>query len=92
MNRVLLEPGEANVPHNHPQSEDTIFILEGRGVAVDLTHNEEHHLEPGMIVHVPAGVQHVVKASSDSSLLSVGGPAPPDFDLLRACRLSWEDE
>jgi hypothetical protein len=31
MNYVVLEPGEANVPHIHTLSEDTIFILEGRG-------------------------------------------------------------
>src|SRR6267154_4668181 len=31
MNYVRLEPGEANKPHVHTLSEDTIFILEGEG-------------------------------------------------------------
>ena len=38
MNFVRLAPGEANVPHVHPESEDTIYILEGRGTVSDFDH------------------------------------------------------
>lgn len=82
MNYVVLEPGEANVPHAHADSEDTIFILEGSGTVHDLTSDVKLEIRAGQAVHVPAGVVHAVLADSDERIVSVGGPAPADVDLL----------
>ncbi len=85
MNYVVLEPGEMNVPHAHPESEDTIFILEGRGSVADLDNDSVLEFEAGDTVHVPAGVKHTVRADRGSRIVSVGGPCPPDQHLLKLC-------
>jgi quercetin dioxygenase-like cupin family protein len=83
VNYVVLEPGEANVPHVHTVSEDTIFILEGKGTAVDYDHDLQLPFEAGAVVHVPVGVRHAIHADRGSRIVSVGGPAPADVPLLR---------
>lgn len=88
MNRVVLQPGEANVPHQHPQSEDTLFIVEGSGVVQDLTHGAIYEVRKGCAVHIPPGIVHTVRATD--RLVSVGGPCPPDLEFLRACGIQWE--
>lgn len=82
MNHVVLEAGEANVPHTHASSEDTIFVLEGRGVVRDFTHDVVLPVEAGCVIHVPEGIQHAVAA--ETRMVSVGGPCPPDLAMLRA--------
>lgn len=83
LNYVVLEPGEANVPHVHPISEDTIFIIEGRGTAVDYTNDVSLTFHAGCLVHVPVGVKHAIHADLGERVVSVGGPAPADVPLLR---------
>ncbi|MCV3735183.1 cupin domain-containing protein (plasmid) [Rhizobium sp. TRM96647] len=84
MNYVRLEPGEANVPHIHTLSEDTIFILEGEGTICDFTNDIKLPFHAGCVVHVPVGVKHAVFADRDTHIVSVGGPAPADVPLLKA--------
>ena len=84
MNYVRLEPGEANVPHIHAESEDTIFILEGEGTIHDHTNNISLPFHAGCAVHVPVGVKHAVSADKGVRVVSVGGPAPADVQLLKA--------
>ncbi|PZQ48205.1 MAG: hypothetical protein DI556_15405 [Rhodovulum sulfidophilum] len=91
VNYVVLEPGEANVPHVHPISEDTIFIIEGRGTAVDHTHGESLPFHAGCVVHVPIGVKHAIRADQGERVVSVGGPAPADVPLLRRVGALAED-
>ncbi len=82
MNHVILEPGEANVPHTHAESEDTIFVLEGRGMVRDFDHDVVLPVEAGSVIHVPEGIRHAVTA--ETRMVSVGGPCPPDLAMLRA--------
>jgi quercetin dioxygenase-like cupin family protein len=84
MNYVDMQPGEENVPHVHEESEDTIFILDGRGTVADLTNGFELEFEAGQAIHVPAGIRHQVRADRGSRIESVGGPCPADMRLLRA--------
>ena len=35
MNYVRMKPGEENIPHAHPESEDTIFVLSGAATVRD---------------------------------------------------------
>src|SRR5258708_32202723 len=83
MNYVVLEPGEANVPHIHSISEDTIFILEGKGTIRDYTNNLELPFHAGCAVHVPVGVKHAVAADQGVTVVSVGGPRPAGVPLLK---------
>lgn len=83
MNYVVLEAGEMNVPHAHSDSEDTIYILEGNGSVADLDNDSVLEFTAGDAVHVPPGVRHAVRADRDSRIVSVGGPCPPDYELLK---------
>lgn len=81
MNYVILEPHESNVPHRHERSEDTIFVVEGRGVITNLDTGLVQTMEARCVVHVPPGVLHAVTA--ETRMVSVGGPCPPDEAMLR---------
>ena len=85
MNYVILEPRESNVPHRHDRSEDTIFVVEGRGIVRNIDSGTVQPVEAGCIVHVPVGVAHAVTA--ETRMLSIGGPCPPDDAMLRRCGL-----
>jgi quercetin dioxygenase-like cupin family protein len=91
MNYVRMQPGEENVPHNHPVSEDTIFILAGRGSVADLTNDTVLEFHAGQVIHVPPGVDHQVRGDRGEEIVSVGGPAPADKALLRAAGLLPEE-
>ena len=91
MNYVRMQPGEANVPHIHASSDDTIFVLEGRGTIADLDNGAELEFEAGEVIHVPAGVEHQVRGDRGAEIVSVGGPCPADFALLRAAGL-WSGD
>lgn len=82
MNYVDMQPGERNIPHVHEASEDTIYVLDGRGTIEDLTNETELPFEKGDVVHVPVGLWHAVKADRDSRIESCGGPAPTDWAMM----------
>ncbi len=83
LNYVAMQVDEANTPHAHATSEDTIFILEGRGSVDDLTNGVRLTFQAGDVVHVPPGVRHAVRADQQEPVVSCGGPCPPDQALLR---------
>lgn len=84
MNYVDMQPGERNVPHFHRLSEDTIFILDGRGSIADLDNDLVLEFSAGQVVHVPVGVRHAVAGDRGSRIESVGGPCPADLEMLEA--------
>ena len=45
MNYVILEPGEANTPHVHAESEDSVFILDGKGSVQDFDNDRRLEFE-----------------------------------------------
>jgi quercetin dioxygenase-like cupin family protein len=87
MNMAVLEPGEENMPHAHAESDDTIAILAGEGSIDDLDSGETHEFTTGDVVFVRTGVRHKVKADRGVTIVSVGGPCPPDYGMLRAAGL-----
>jgi quercetin dioxygenase-like cupin family protein len=92
MNYVMMEAGEANRPHAHAQSEDTIFVLAGEGSIHDLDNGVAHVFHAGQVVHVPAGLRHQVRGDRDSLVESVGGPCPADVAGLRAAGVLAEEQ
>ncbi len=83
MNYVVLEPGEENIPHIHKESEDTIFILEGKGSIKNHDNGEVHYFGKNDLIHVPIGMKHAVRADCGEKIISVGGPSPADKHLLK---------
>ncbi len=84
MNYVILEPGEANTPHVHAESEDSVFILDGKGSVQDFDNDRRLEFEAGKVVHVPVGLRHAIAADRGVRVVSAGGPSPADKGLLRA--------
>lgn len=84
---VRLEPGEANQPHIHIQSEDSIYILEGEGTIKDYTNDVDLPFHAGCVVHVPVGIKHAVRADRGVSIVSIGGPTPADVPMLKAIKV-----
>jgi quercetin dioxygenase-like cupin family protein len=82
MNYVVMEPGEENVPHSHPYSEDTIYILEGRGTVRDSANDTVLEFEAGQAIFVPAGLEHQVRGDRGVRVVSAGGPCPADVAML----------
>lgn len=91
MNYVWMEAGEANFPHAHASSEDTIVVFAGAGTVEDLTHGVRHEFEAGQVVHVPVGIRHQIRADRGQSIESVGGPCPADLAGLRAAGVLDDD-
>jgi quercetin dioxygenase-like cupin family protein len=67
----------------HEFSEDTIYILEGRGSVRDYTAGVRLEFGPGDVVHIEAGIRHSVFADMGEVVVSVGGPCPADLGMLR---------
>jgi quercetin dioxygenase-like cupin family protein len=84
MNYVVMQPGEENAIHSHPESDDTIAILEGRGTVVDHTAGVALPFEAGQVINIGPAIEHQVKADRGTRVVSVGGPCPADLRMLRA--------
>jgi len=89
---VKLGPGQGHLRHNHPGSEEILFILEGEGEQMVETDLEENGGEPqlftvrkGDLVHIPASVYHqtVNTGAGTLELLAVYSPCGPE-EVIRA--------
>jgi oxalate decarboxylase/phosphoglucose isomerase-like protein (cupin superfamily) len=89
---VKLGPGQGHLRHNHPGSEEILFILKGEGeqmVETDLEENggeaEFFRVQAGDLVHIPASVFHqtVNTGAEAMELLAVYSPCGPE-EVIRA--------
>jgi len=83
LNYVVMEPGDENILHVHPQSDDVIYIIQGEGVIVDGDGNE-NSFKQGNVIFIPAGTPHAVKARGDQTYIAIGGPQPPDAAMFKS--------
>lgn len=63
---VVLAPGEAPPRHRHDDAEQVFYVLEGRGRLFLGDHDEEHPVQPGDVVLIPAGAWHSIRAEGGS--------------------------
>jgi len=89
---VRLGPGQGHLRHNHPGSEEILFILAGEGEQMVETDLEERGGVPeffrvtkGDLVHIPASVFHqtVNTGAGTMELLAVYSPCGPET-VIRA--------
>jgi oxalate decarboxylase/phosphoglucose isomerase-like protein (cupin superfamily) len=89
---VRLAPGQGHFRHNHPGSEEILFVLRGEGEQMVETDREENGGTPeffrvraGDLVHIPAWVYHqTVNTGADTmELLAVYSPCGPE-EVIRA--------
>jgi quercetin dioxygenase-like cupin family protein len=62
------EPGQVTPFHVHPDDDEVVFCVEGRG-AVTFREHEAVPLTPGAIVNLPAGLAHGIEAAPDSRMV-----------------------
>ena len=82
MGYVVMKPGQENVPHRHPASEDILYVLQGHGIGRDLDTGEEQPYGPGAVVLVSVGTRHALRCAGREDYISIGGPCPPDRSML----------
>lgn len=90
MHYVVMKPGEENIPHVHRNSEDIIFVIQGKGVVVDLSNGVELEFGPRSVIYIPPGIVHQVKNSGTDDYIAVGVQSPFDMDLYTDARVVKE--
>ena len=75
------EPGQITPLHLHPNHDEVVFCVEGRG-AVTFEERDDVPLLPGIIVSLPAGLAHRIEAAPDSRMVVVY-TAPAGYTSIR---------
>jgi oxalate decarboxylase/phosphoglucose isomerase-like protein (cupin superfamily) len=90
---VVLQPGRGHDRHNHPESEEILYVLSGEGEQM-LDDREPFAVKPGDTIYVPTGVFHSTRNTGWEpmrllALYNPGGPEKvleglPDFQQVGA--------
>ena len=64
------EPGQVTPMHIHPDDDEVIFCVEGRG-AITFADRDDVAMSPGSLVSLPAGLTHGIKADPDSRMVVI---------------------
>jgi mannose-6-phosphate isomerase-like protein (cupin superfamily) len=62
-------------PHTHETAENIYYILKGQGV-VELN-GKRHLIGPGMVIFIPAGVEHGIANTGFEDLMFIVAASPP---------------
>lgn len=78
---TILKPGRAHERHTHPDSEEVLYFLAGRGIQT--VADEDREVTAGDTVYIPAGVEHSTENTGWSPLrfLAIYGPPGPEAEL-----------
>jgi oxalate decarboxylase/phosphoglucose isomerase-like protein (cupin superfamily) len=90
---VVLQPGRGHDRHNHPESEEILYVLSGEGEQM-LDDRDAFQVKPGDTIYVPTGVFHSTRNTGWEpmrllALYNPGGPEKvlaelPDFQQVDA--------
>jgi oxalate decarboxylase/phosphoglucose isomerase-like protein (cupin superfamily) len=90
---VVLQSGRGHDRHNHPESEEILYVLSGEGEQM-LDDHEPFAVKPGDTIYVPTGVFHSTRNTGWEpmrllALYNPGGPEKvleglPDFQQVGA--------
>lgn len=69
-------PGFIHEKHVHPDQEEIIFVLSGRGLTE--TFSGRRDIGPGDVVWIPAGLEHATNNPYSEALRAVIIKCPPD--------------
>jgi len=92
MGVVLLEPGKGHVRHNHPGSEEILYVVCGQGrQMIDINGERWQPISPGDLVHIPADIFHATINTGWEPLKMIAVYCPPGPEAilrtLPGCRL-----
>jgi oxalate decarboxylase/phosphoglucose isomerase-like protein (cupin superfamily) len=76
---VVLLPGKGHDRHNHPESEEILYVLSGEGLQM-LNDGEPFPVKPGDTIYVPTAVFHstVNTGWQTMRLLAIYRPGGPE--------------
>jgi oxalate decarboxylase/phosphoglucose isomerase-like protein (cupin superfamily) len=76
LGEVVLLPGKAHDRHNHPESEEVLYVLSGEGEQM-VDDGEPFAVAAGSTIYVPTGVYHSTRNTSwqPMRLLALYNPA-----------------
>jgi len=76
---VVLQPGRGHDRHNHPESEEILYVLSGEGEQM-LADREAFQVKPGDTIYVPTGVFHSTRNTGwePMRLLAIYNPGGPE--------------
>ena len=79
---VTLGPGESGNAHSHGDSQESWFIISGKGSL--MVGDEKVELIPDSVVVAPAGVEHQIFSSNEEPLkaLFIFTPAGPELQYM----------
>ena len=84
---VTLERGKGHVRHNHPYSEEILYVIEGTGIqTVELASGKlEREIGPGELVHIPTAIYHstVNNGEGPMKLIAIYAPFGPESELRK---------
>lgn len=55
--RCILNPGQANPPHSHPNCSEILVVQEGH-IMHTFNNGEDVEMKPGDAITIPAGIKH----------------------------------
>jgi quercetin dioxygenase-like cupin family protein len=64
------EPGQVTPVHTHPDDDEIVFCVEGRG-RITFEGLEDVPISPGSLVVLPAGIAHGIEAAADSRMVVI---------------------
>lgn len=64
------EPGQFTPVHTHPDDDEIVFCVEGRG-RITFEGLDDVALAPGSLVVLPAGIAHGIEAAADSRMVVI---------------------
>ena len=84
---VTLEPGKGHARHNHPYSEEILYVIEGNGrQTVELASGVlEKEIKAGELVHIPTAIYHstINSGHQPMKLIAIYSPFGPEAELRR---------
>lgn len=92
MGVVLLQPGKGHVRHNHPGTEEILYVVSGQGKQmIDVGGEQWEPVTAGDMIHIPPDIFHATINSGWEPLKLIAVYSPPGPEaLLRAmpeCRV-----
>lgn len=79
---VRVAPGYGHARHNHPESEELLYIIQGTGVQTLEVDGEtiEQKIGPGSLVQIPTAAYHSTYNTGDDEMIvfAVYGPHGPE--------------
>jgi oxalate decarboxylase/phosphoglucose isomerase-like protein (cupin superfamily) len=83
MGVVLLQPGKGHARHNHPGTEEVLYVVSGQGEQmIDINGEKWDAVRAGDLVHIPPDVFHATINTGWEPLKLIAVYSPPGAEAL----------